>query len=418
MSGKAILFLVMSFSVIFLIMGRNLGDVSTRSVQNSVRYYTKTVSHEIAVSAANLAAAKISFNPEWDSGFVETSYNGGTFETTVEQDGERKIVTTIGRYDSCTSRVQMIIAPSKFSKYAYFCEDEDKNGTIYWMSKDTCWGPFHTQDKLYVSGKPVFFGRVTTKLGVVKKSPSDNPQFLGGYDLGDCPMPTDGVSNLREDAVNNGGKLFNLQSNSTTRYETFYLTFKQDSVYYKYNWREKVSNTWYDRVTEATVKTSDLSSNGVIFVDATDRYGTPIDVRLKGTLKGDYSIGTTAGVWIDDDIVYNDKTQDMLGIVAKGDVTITNSTATKNINIHGSIYTEKGFTAEDYDDRSPSSCGAINLFGGLIQHERKPVGQFNSSTQQMVHGYSKRYIYDERFMTISPPYFPGTNKFEILSWYE
>ncbi len=422
MSGKAILFLVMSFSVIFLVMGRNLGDVSTRSVENSVKYYKNTLSHEIAVSGANLAAAKISYNPEWDAGFPETSFDGGSFETTVEEDGEKRIVTTIGRYDTTTSRVQMIIAPSKFSKYAYFCEDEDKNGTIYWMTKDTCWGPFHTQDKLYVSGRPVFYGRVTTKLGVVKKSPSDNPRFLGGYGLGDCPLPSNGVTNLKDDAMNNGGKVFNFTSSSTIHYQNFYLTFKNDSVTYKVEWQKKKTTSpynWIDQtpITE-TKLISDISSNGVIFLNGTDGSGNGLDIRLKGKVEGSYSVGTDGDVWIDDDIIYNDKVHDMLGIVAKGDVIVTNSTATKNINIQASIYTEKGFTAEDYGSRTPSSCGTINLYGGLIQRERKAVGTFNSSTQQMISGFSKRYIYDERFMTISPPYFPGTNKFEILSWYE
>lgn len=424
MSGKAILFLVMSFSVIFLIMGRNLGDVSTRSVQNSVGYYTNTLAHEIAVSGANLAAAKISANALWDSGFVETDFNGGTFETTVEHDADRRIVTTIGKYDTSESRVEIIIAPSTFSKYAYYSGDEG-NGIIYWMTKDTVWGPFHTQDYLYVSGRPCFYGPVSTKLGVKKQLKSDKPQFLGGFEVGDLQMPADGVSRLKENALNFGGKVFDLKSTSTIQYNKFYLTFQNDSVTYKIEWTDNSSGTAVNKVTTQTVLSSSLAPNGIIYIDGTkDQAGNiPLDVRLKGTVKGQYTVGSSGSFYLDDDIKYysdpqNGPSSDVLGIVAKKDVFITDNEANKHsIDIQASIYAETGgFGAENYATRPVS--GTINLYGGIIQYIRKPIGKFDSGTQQVTHGYSKRYRYDERFLAISPPYFPGTGKFEILSWYE
>jgi hypothetical protein len=424
MSGKAILFLVMSFSVIFLIMGRNLGDVSTRSVQNSVGYYTNTVAHEIAVSGANLAAAKISANALWDSGFGPTDFNGGKFETTVEHDADRRIVTTIGKYDTSESRVEMIIAPSTFSKYAYYSGDEG-SGIIYWMTKDTVWGPFHTQDYLYVSGRPCFYGPVSTKLGLKKQQKSDKPQFLGGYEEGDLEMPSNGVSKLKENALNFGGKVFNLKTTSTTVYNSFYLTFKNDSVTYKIDWTDKSSGHDVAKVTTQTVLTSSLTANGIIYIEGTkDLSGnTPLDVRLKGTVKGQYTVGTSGSFYLDDDIKYYSDPQDgpssdVLGIVAKKDVIITDNTANRHdIDIQASVYAETGgFGAENYGSRPVS--GTINLYGGIIQYIRKAVGEFDSGKQKVTNGFSKRYRYDERFLAISPPYFPGTGTFEILSWYE
>jgi hypothetical protein len=404
-------------------MGRNLGDISTRAVENSSRYYTNTVAHELAVSAANIVASLISRDPEYDDPIEPKDFKGGIIEAKIEHDGERRIVIAKGTFEDVTNEVRVILSPSKFSKFAYYSGDEG-DGIIYWMSKDTVWGPFHTQDFLYVSGRPVFYGKVTTKRGLKKQSPSDKPQFLGGFDKGNLPLPADGVNKIKDAALSYGGKVFSLISSATVEYQEFYLTFKGDSVNFKYNWRENVSGTWYNRVTNETVLTSNLTSNGVIFLDAKDKNGNVIDMRLKGVVDGRYSVGCQGSIWLDDDITYTDDpltnphSDDILGIIAYKDVIITeNSANNDDINIHASIYTQKGgFTAQNYDDRAVS--GEINLVGGIVQAIRKPVGTFDSHTQKITHGYSKRYKYDERLLALAPPYYPGTDKFEILSWYE
>jgi hypothetical protein len=92
-----------------------------------------------------------------------------------------------------------------------------------------------------------------------------------------------------------------------------------------------------------------------------------------------------------------------------------NAANNSSINIHASIYCEKGgFGAENYADRPPS--GNINLLGGIIQHTRKAVGTFGGGGIKS--GYAKRYLYDERLLVASPPFFPGTGGFEIVSWLE
>ena len=107
---------------------------------------------------------------------------------------------------------------------------------------------------------------------------------------------------------------------------------------------------------------------------------------------------------------------DLLGICAENNVYITENAANNsNIDIHGSIYCEKGgFGAQNYDTRPVG--GNINLLGGIIQHTRKAVGTFGSGGIKS--GYAKRYRYDDRLLVASPPFFPGTGGFEIVSWYE
>jgi hypothetical protein len=125
---------------------------------------------------------------------------------------------------------------------------------------------------------------------------------------------------------------------------------------------------------------------------------------------------------LDDDVIFSEDPRthsgstDLLGIIAQNEVLITDNEANHDdINIQASIYCENGgFGAENYDSRPVS--GNINLLGGIIQHTRRAVGTFNSYGPAS--GFSKRYKYDERLMVASPPMFPGTGSFEIVSWLE
>ena len=60
--------------------------------------------------------------------------------------------------------------------------------------------------------------------------------------------------------------------------------------------------------------------------------------------------------------------------------------------------------------------GNINLIGGIIQDTRQAVGTFSGG--KIVSGFAKQYKYDDRFLVASPPFFPGTGGYEIVSWYE
>ncbi|MEE9450421.1 MAG: hypothetical protein V3V72_10260, partial [Ignavibacteriaceae bacterium] len=107
---------------------------------------------------------------------------------------------------------------------------------------------------------------------------------------------------------------------------------------------------------------------------------------------------------------------DLLGIIAENDILITDNFPNhSDINIQASIYSQNGgFGAENYKSRPIS--GNINLLGGIIQHIRRAVGTFDKNGTKS--GFSKRYRYDERLMLASPPMFPNTGSFEIVSWFE
>jgi hypothetical protein len=430
MGGKAILFLVIGFSTIFLIMEKNIGTASSRAVDNMTVYYTNMNVHDIAVSGANVGANQIFLDPTWTAGFNNVSFEGGSYTVSVDiinSFTNTRRITSIGYYDGYSDTVQVTLQPSSFSKFAYYSAFEGTS-TIYWVTGDTVWGPLHTQDKLTINGDPVFNGKVTTKKKVIITGYS-NPQFNGGYQNGvDMPIPGDGAANLKAMA-DNGGADF-------SGHDTVYVTFAGDTIKYKYSY-----NSAYTSALGST-----LAPNGTIFASGAV-------LRLQGTVKGKYSIGasqetktvtttytnkrgktktktttSTIGgdIYLDGDIVYNTNPQtdpnstDLLGIVAQNNVLIADNSANKgNINIQASVYSETGgFGAENYATRSLD--GSINLYGGIINQNRQPVGTFTThgSKTIMVSGFLKNYRYDNRFMVASPPGFPTTGHFEIVSWYE
>ncbi|MGQ9799918.1 MAG: hypothetical protein ACUVRG_11650 [Ignavibacterium sp.] len=410
MSGKAMLIFITGFTMLMMVVANNFNTVSGRMTENYVDYFNKTTSHNIAISGANMAANQLFLDPTWNAGYNNIPYQNGKLYVTVETiDAYKNIkrITSIGIFQKDTSRVQVTFAPSKFSKFAYYSVYEGSN--IWWMNQDTVWGPFHTQDVLRASRHPVFFGKASSKGGIqyYTNQATDKPYFYGGYEQGvDLSLPTNGVSALRIPALNQG-LYFN---GNFPGKGTVYLKFDRDYLYFRYN-----TTTPYD-----SVYLPSAAPNGIIYVDN----GI---ARIQGTVKGAYTIacsgyGDKGTIWLDDDIVYSrdprtDPTStDMLGIVAQSNVWITDNTPNRdNINIHASIYVESGgFGAEKHDTRPVS--GVINLFGGITQKTRQPVGTFYNGV--ISSGFSKSYRYDDRFMTASPPSFPATGGFEIVSWYE
>jgi hypothetical protein len=268
-------------------------------------------------------------------------------------------------------------------------------------------GPFHTQDDLNVSGNPYFFGFVSI-LGTLQKKngSSDHPTFAGGFQSGsDIPINPSGTSYVENFALTNGKEF--------TGHDTVYMNFVSDSIKYRYKWNAK----------DTTKLLSTFAPNGVIFAkNAT--------VRLKGTVKGLYTLGcsgtsSTVGgsIYLDSDIVYktnpisNPASTDILGLVAQNNCYVEDNKANSTgININASVYCQGGsFTADHYN--TGSYRGYINVLGGIIQNVRGPVGTIGSGGN-IVTGYSKNYSYDTRFMFSAPPNFPNTGAYSVISWYE
>lgn len=462
MGGKASLLLVIGFSAIFLIFGNNYNTISGKAADNYFDYYLNLSAHNIAVSGANMAAREIFNNEEWVEGFTNVQMSSGILNVAVDNPfytgndkvkvchippgnpanrhtimisasavdahlahGDFKgdcgdtvlnmnqIITIVSEgtvyglnNEEITAEVTVQIQPSSFSKFAYFSSSEGSG--IYWTNNDEIFGPMHTNDDLLCYQHPIFHDKVTIRRKIKYKTNynTDHPIIEGDFQQGIyIPIPTDGVDNVKPFAES-GGYVF-------TGHSEVHLLFDGDSIKYRYDAGDPYTS----------VLGSDLTSNGIIFVNEAK-------VRIEGVVKGRYTVAIAGTghddkgtVYLDNNITYNTDPQvnknstDMLGIVAERNVWITDNAAnnTGDIELQASIYCEQGsFGAENYTGRP--KAGNINLYGGIIQKTRGAVGTFSNWSGGT--GFGKRYRYDNRLLYTTPPAFPGTGQFEILSWYE
>lgn len=409
--GRSSILMVIGFNIIFALMGFSLSRVSGEAVKNFSIYYSSTIVHNVAASAANIAAHQIFFTPNWREGYSNVPFAGGTYSVQVRDLPSRRIQITsravtgspsqaTGEYEDKSATIVIVMQPSSFAKFTYYSQVE---GGIYWVTGDTVWGPFHTQSKLTVSGSPVFYGKATTRKGLFKNPSSSQPKFYGGYQSGvSIDLPSD-INPLKETAIS-GGRYFSSGADVN-------LTFNADGTV---TWQEGANPP----VTESI---STFAPNGVILAENSN-------VRMKGTLKGRVTVSASGSsgmgkgnVYLDDDIVYSKPPtdphcDDMLGIVVDNNVIVTDNAANNsNINIDASIFCRTGgFSAENHSTRPIS--GAINLSGGIQQYQRGAVGTVSGGS--ITHGFQKNYRYDIRLMTDLPPFYPTTGSYEILSWYE
>ena len=406
MGGKGALLLVLGFSLIFMVAGRNFNDMAISTVDNYASYLYDAKAHNVAAAGINIVANKFFVNNSIADQTFNYSLDSGTVQVTLTTFGNEKQIVSTGNYFNKTAVIKLLLHTSSFAKYAYFSDTEGAN--IWWTDRDTVWGPFHTNGQLRVADEPVFYGKVTIDGSVVKYSHTAKPHFYGGIETGvHIDIPENGTSLVAGAATLNG--------HTFSSHSLVYVEFRGDSLRYRYS----TGSSW------TYVLASDFAPNGVIFAQ-------DAELHIEGKVKGKYTIGAsgTGGdrgkIFLDDDIYYNTDPQtepgstDVLGIVAEHDVVITNNWANNHsIKIQAAIYSEKGsFTADDYNTR-PNS-GNINLYGGITQYSRGPVGTFHEwyGTIYIDNGFSKKYRYDNRLMVMSPPAFPGTGKYEIVSWFE
>lgn len=390
--------MVFCLSVMLGILLPNIHKLGHRSVENFLYYQNSTQAHNIAVSGANLAVNQIYLNNGWRTGYSDVAFAGGTYDVETQDFGINQVrVVSVATYQGLHDTVAVVLQPASFAQYAYYSQVE---GAITWITGDTVWGPFHTQAVMKISGKPVFKGRVSAKGGTNPKK--STAIFDGGYVVGeDIVLPTDLSTTINAGI---GGRIF---SGSDVWFD-----FSGTSV----SWKTSSSGP----VTVSTLST--FAPNGVILVAGGN-------IHIQGVLSGKLTLCATGGagegsVYVDDDMRYsvdprNATSNDMLGLVCDNSVIITDNAANNNsVILQASIFCRTGgLTAEHYNSRPVS--GTLNLFGGVTQYQRGAVGTFSGGgTPTISTGFRKSYVYDDRLNLDSPPFYPLTGGYQLVSWHE
>ena len=419
MTGKASLFLVLGFSTLFFVMSRNITSYTADMEVNYYGYLNKTITHNLAISAANMAADVLFFNKAWLAGFGTKggpgkSLNNGFIWVYVD---------TLNTYDrrlTCIANYQQIywdtviitLTPRNFAQYGNFYATF---GSVKAATGDTFSGPFHVNDYLNITGTPVFLGRTTTLKGI--NPTTAKPKLLGGYESGiNIPLDFD-TSSIRL-AAYSGGKIFK-DTTGANRQTDVTLQFNSDgTVTYKININ---SSGWSTAITKPI---NTLAPNGVICAEKGNIY-------VSGTLNGRATIVATkfnststslGNIYITSDVKYNvnpatnSASTDMLGMCAEESVTLKYDAARGDIDIQASMFSKnKGLVIENYS--SYPSAHNMRILGGVIAQTIQATASYDSYGNP-IHGYSFVHKFDERFLKTTPPYFPQTRYYRIVSWYE
>jgi len=432
MGGKAAIFMVLGFSLIFLVMQQSFGSMSTKALENVIDYYARTNAHQIAVSGANMALNEIFIDNDWEEGFDNVSMNSGILNVSVGNSGSLKQIISEGKFNGEIDSVIIKLQPSNFAKFAWYAGNMSSKQFI---TGDTVWGPFHTQSKLNIGGDPVFMGKVSTLKGLSPgvhqlAAHGYDPKFYGGYETGvDIPIPTnyqftEQKSDAQDGVTNHGGASYFENT------DVWMLMNSDGTVTYR-------TGTGSDTSTYSAPVTQSLSSfapNGVVYVEKGNMY---VSGKVNGqvTLVAGESSGAGHGnVYLEDDLTYvddpmvwnasdgkyepNNSSTDMLGILASNNVIVANNDHNnhdKDIHVDGAIFCAQG--GFQLEDKTIPPSGTVYLRGSMIAAKEEMLAQTDGSGH-IKNGYKRNVIFDERLLLQSPIDFPDTGEYEIVSWYE
>lgn len=441
MAGKGLLILVLGFTIIFVVVGFFWNGLSTRSMDNHVSYYKNTIAHNIAVSGANIALRNINQDPTWTAGISNVSFENGKMNVTVTApDTAHKTVTSTGTFMGVNKVVVIKLMKSSYAKYAWFTSSVSTGSTNKrtWITGDTIWGGYQTNQFLNIQGSPVFFGKVSIS-GGIKMSSGSNPQFLGGLVTG-VTVPWDSKFSLTSQAAaayegqNMGGTCYftgvnlwlKFNSDGTVTYRTAARSAGDDSSKYS---------------APITRTIAEMAPKGIIYLDKGDIYMSGI-LNGQMTVVSDMSSGTGGGnVYLVDNMEYNVKSMvpdgqggytlntsctDMMGIIATNNIAISSSAASgglvnnivnKDIILDAAIYCQSGgFNLEGLGTSVKTPTGTIYLTGSMTAGKEEMVAIYDKNV--LTAGYNRHVVFDDRFMTGAPQYFVMMPTYEIISWLE
>ena len=312
-----------------------------------------------------------------------------------------------------------------FASYAYATNTE---GAIWFITGDHIDGPLYTNDFLHISGNPVFDGVVKSAKSSINYynggPPNDNPDFKQGIQLG---APLLDISKIF-DPPSRITPIINAAGPAGTK-----TSFIGDAtIEFLSNGTMKVTNAYLNTTLgnpPGTAVTMSLPLTEAIYVNG--------NATVSGVVDGKVTIATENSIYLPNNVTYAypsnpldvfnqgfDVTtlNDSLGLIARNDVVITKpyNSGDKDITIHASVLATQpdpghglkgSFRAQDYASRTLG--GKINLFGGITQYERGPVGTFSGASP--VTGFTKNYKYNTELLNHPPPHTPYSS-FKLNQW--
>ncbi|TKJ39733.1 hypothetical protein CEE37_10670 [candidate division LCP-89 bacterium B3_LCP] len=422
--GRFYIILVVGFAIIGGSMKINHGRLSREAQNITSDKYVEASARNATRSMVNLCLYQLSQDFDWRDGYanvqiqdiantncqkfqgLNTNCAGALIQDNSDNSdiplGQIKI-TANGAFGDTAMTSVVMLRKSAYSEFAYFTEMEPP---IYFITGDSIHGPIHTNGKFHIWGDPVFYGLVSSKgngwVGV------GSPEFKGGtnFNCERIDLPVD--MSIIDGKAQNGGTYFE---------GDIEIEFISDGTFdYTATHLEKIGPNWVT-IIDSTGNVTISSTNGVIGT------GNGGDIRVKGTLDGQATMLADGDIWIDDDVLYaqnpltDPTSDDILGLISQHDIFVTNNAANQNnCTIHATLMAlDRSFMVEDYNQGSPR--GTLEIVGGIVQDKRGSVGTMGWGSG-IISGYQKNYIYDYRYMSSAPPFYPIMTKNSLVSWYE
>lgn len=440
--GKAAVIYVVGLSLLVGYGLMNINANSTESMDTYQRYYGRTMAHNLAITGANIGTQLLTRNPAYTGDLINQQFGpNGWFDMRLTKSGMEAQIVSVSRFKTYPNPEHpdgylrdTVIAGFKripFSEYGWFTEKE-KNGYLsptgttgphynardWKITGDSVFGWAHSNNSFNLGGRPYFHDKVTARNAPTLMTVGGQraPIYNAGYQWGiTVTRPIANITNLKTLAASGNALGLPLAGNDVG------LTF-----YANGNVRVRIPyNTGATR--DTTLPVSSVTTNGVIGVVGGD-------VRLSGTYTGEVTVcafqGTGAAtnkgnVWIEESLVANNSPRggnassgDMMGIVAERMAYLTRNTSRTPatvVNIDAAIYCHNGeFTAERYWDAGLH--GRVSLFGSITQNSAGSLGTFGSGG--ILTGYYYSIRHDPRFLVSQPPFFPSSDKYKLIAWWE
>ncbi len=424
--GKFSIVYVLGLSLIIAYSLWNINATGTSAMDTYSEYFGRTMAHNIALAGANVGTQILLRDPSSAVDLTNQQFADGRYDLQFDRTGDSATI-------SCESEIRVngemvrdtVVAGFRytpFSKYGWFTEAE-KNGYVgspyynasdWKITGDSVWGLAHTNGHFNLAGTPFFRDKVTAATGpaTMKITGVYAPVFASGYQWGiSVNRPVANLTNLENRAIASGALVDMNQDVALEFYGDGNVNIRIPPV--------------TGVIRNDTIPLSTLAPNGVFVVKDGD-------LRIKGTYKGQVTLGSLNGtatgkgnVWIDgngilasDDPKTNPLSTDMMGIVSENSTYITRDD-TRNtssvFNIDAAVYCFNGeLTAQDF--WQIGKHGRVDLFGGVTQKTAGSLGVFNGGG--LLHGMYYSVHHDPRFLRASPPGYPVSDKYELLSWWE
>lgn len=394
--------MVMVFMFALALIGASFFAFTDSARKWSARDLWREQAFSLAEAGVELAAQNLLTNwaipaLNYQYNQAQTALGAGTFafsiaSTTNNYSYSIHATGTVGKMKRAVH-----IARAERPAWARYALWTDVNGVIYFFGNETFNGPVHSNDRFYFdpSGGPGarFYDDLTSANSTYGGDIS-GAYFAKGFQLNAQPgsMSDVNLPSMKTVAQNVGLVLTGKTS----------ITFSGTNTF--------ISNTrkgWTNR-------SYGIVGDNIIYVANSNGTGNAGTIEIGGTIDNRVTIVSEDSIWITNHIKYavnptnNPSSNDVLGMVAKGDIVIRTN-APNNLTLQAAMMATGqntnfvgSFVVQNNTTRPPS--GNLNMLGSIVQDTRGIVNWGGGGTTG--NGYAKKYSFDVRLASNAPRYYP------------